>query len=125
MLRYVDKATLMKNCIVALSVLLTTTLYGQEQPAREVKVTKLQPALIQNSPSANPNDSKDSLAGMTIEHCESVIQAIDIKVAYVKNDPVENEKAIAIGWYESTARQRAAWVADRDELIRRKNQLSK
>lgn len=115
----------MKNCIVALSVLLSSTLFGQEQPVREVKMTKLQPALIQTSPASNPSAPKDTLAGMTIEHCESVIQAIDTKVAYVKNDPVENEKAIASGWYESTARQRAAWVADRDELIRRKNQLSK
>jgi hypothetical protein len=115
----------MKNCIVALSVLLSPVLFAQEQPVREIKVNKLQPAQIQNSPSANPNTTQDSLAGMTIEHCESVIQAIDTKVAYVKNDPQENEKAIASGWYESTARQRAAWVADRDELIRRKNQLSK
>jgi Na+/phosphate symporter len=108
----------MKNCIVALSVLLTTTLYGQEQPAREVKVTKLQPALIQNSPSANP---KDSLAGMTVELCEYVINAIDQKVEYIKNDQTEHEKALASGWYDRMAVNRAAWVADRDELLRRKN----
>jgi hypothetical protein len=115
----------MKNCIIALCVLSSPVLFAQEQPTREVKVTKLQPAKSENAPSSNPNTAQDSLAGMTAEHCESVIQAIDTKVAYVKNNPIENEKALASGWYESTARQRAAWVADRDELIRRKNQLSK
>lgn len=111
----------MKNCIVALSVLLTSALFGQEQPVREVKMTKLQPALINNSPSADPAASQDSLAGMTIEHCEYVIQAIDQKVEYIKSDQTQHEQALASGWYDRMAQNRAAWVADRDELIRRKN----
>lgn len=115
----------MKLCLVALSVLLTTGVFAQEKPTREVKITKLQPAQIQNSPATKPQNDVDTLAGKTVEHCESVIQAIDFKVAYVKGDPVEHEKALAIGWYEQAAKERAAWVADRDELIRRRNQNTK
>lgn len=111
----------MKNCIVALSVLISSFVLGQEQPVREVKMTKLQPALINNSPSADPAASQDSLAGMTIEHCEYVIQAIDQKVEYIKSDQTQHEQALASGWYDRMAVNRAAWVADRDELLRRKN----
>jgi hypothetical protein len=77
------------------------------QKVQQEKVAQAQPA--------------DSLEGETIEHIESVINAIDKKVAYVKSDQTENEKAIATGWYELMARNRAAWVADKEELLRRKN----
>ena len=93
--------------------------YGQEPAARAIKLTP-----IKSETSVKPIQAEpaDSLAGMTVEHCETVIAAIDSKVAYIKSDQTQNEKAIASGWYTLMERNRAAWVADRDELLRRKAQ---
>lgn len=86
-----------------------------DRSVKQLPIQKVQQQKVAQAPVA------DSLEGETIEHIESVIAAIDHKVAYVKSDQIQNEKALATGWYDLMARNRAAWVADKEELLRRKN----
>lgn len=60
----------------------------------------------------------DSLEGETLEHLNVMIQAIDNKVAYVKNDQTLTEKAEADGWFDKMAEYRARAVARREALIK-------
>lgn len=111
----------MKHTYTVVFVCLFSFCYGQSNPQR-VQLVKLSPAqstLNQTSKTSVPNT--DSLAGITAQHCQSVIDAIDSKVAYIQSDPEEHAKALASGWYELMAKNRRDWVADRDELIRREN----
>lgn len=105
----------MKHYYLVLSFCVIGTCYGQTTN-RQVAVKKLEPA---KSTVTTPSTSSDSLAGMTVEQCQSVIDAIDHKVEYIKSDQTQHEKALASGWYDRMAKNRAAWVADRDELMRR------
>ena len=54
----------------------------------------------------------------TVEHLNSVINAIDTKVAYVKSDQVENQKALESGWYDMMAKQRASLVSKKEALLK-------
>ena len=54
----------------------------------------------------------------TVEHLNSVITAIDNKVAYVKGNEAENQKALESGWYEMMAKQRASLVLKKEALLK-------
>lgn len=54
----------------------------------------------------------------TVEHLDSVISAIDSKVAHVKSDQAENQKALESGWYEMMAKQRASLVSKKEALLK-------
>ena len=53
----------------------------------------------------------------TVEGYDALIAAIEFKVQAVKNDPIEDAKAIESGWYDSMEKQLKAVVKSKDELI--------
>ena len=104
---------------MVLSVCLFGYSYGQTT-TQSIALKKLEPAKSTvTTSSITPSGSVDLLAGKTVQQCQSVIDAIDHKVAYIQSDQEQHEKALASGWYELMAKNRLAWIADRDELIRR------
>src|ERR1044071_5466439 len=98
----------MKNCLLLISLLwLSFSGQAQEQKVREVKPIQAKPITTtktQSGPPSHHTASADTLAGETIEHCNSMVQAIDNKVEYVKSDQNQHEKALATGWYDKMAR---------------------
>ena len=53
----------------------------------------------------------------SIEHIDSVIAAIDSKVAWVKQDQTENQKALESGYYVMMETQKAKLLEKRKELV--------
>ena len=112
-------------------LLLGILTYGQETK-RERKVSPIKSEATGTTGKGGVKESKtplanepqpvvaDTLAGETIEHCDALILAIDNKVAHVKSDQYQNEKALATGWYDKMANNRAGYVARREALIARK-----
>jgi len=97
-------------------------LFAQQQttttrPA-ELKPVKLQ-AATSTATTQSVNTSQDSLSGESLEHLNYVIYAIDSKVAYIKSDQAENQKALESGWYDMMEKQRAILVAKREILVKR------
>jgi len=87
----------------------------------ELKPIKSQTATTSGTTVSTTGQTQDSLAGETVEHLNSVIDAIDSKVAYVKTDEAESKKATDSGWFIMMARQREILVAKREALIQRQN----
>lgn len=52
----------------------------------------------------------------TIAHCEAMIKAIDNKVAHVKSDPEQLQRAIAAGWFDRMASNRERYVTAKKAL---------
>lgn len=106
----------MKNCyfLVSVFVLMSCVLKAQDGQKRapisgQLKTKSLSPQ--------NQVILPDSLKNETIEHCEAVIEAIDRKVDYIKNDQDENAKALESGWYIQMAETRARMVARKEAII--------
>ncbi len=95
----------------------STTRPAQQKPVKLHAATSQPKKVIVSS-----NTPKDSLEGETLAHVNAVIKAIDHKVAYVKSDQSENQKAIETGWYDKMAEQRAIFVAKREVLLQRENE---
>lgn len=87
----------------------------------ELKPVKSQTTTSSGTTVSTSGQAQDSLAGETVEHLNSVIDAIDSKVAYVKTDEAESKKATEAGWFIMMARQREILVAKREVLIQRQN----
>jgi hypothetical protein len=117
----------MKNCLLLLSLLwLSLPGHAQEQPTRELKPLQVKSVALsttrtRTATTATQTVASDSLAGETIAHCDAVIRAIDNKVEYVKSDQTMNEKALADGWFDKMARNRAIYVARKEALIARES----
>lgn len=56
-------------------------------------------------------------AGETIEHCNAMISAIDIKVQYVLAHEDEKVRAEQNGWFEKMAHNRALYVSRKEYLV--------
>lgn len=110
----------MKNYLLLTTVLLLSG-FGHAQTQKPPVRTPLQPMKSEATGAAPKVAAADSLQGETIEHLDALIQAIDGKVAFVKNDPEQNEKALASGWYDKMAATRARSVAKREVLVARGN----
>lgn len=87
----------------------------------ELKPVKSQTTTASGTTVSTSGQAQDSLAGETVEHLNSVIDAIDSKVAYVKTDEAESKKATDSGWFIMMAKQREILVAKREALIQRQN----
>ena len=100
-------------------------LFAQQQTTT-TRTAELKPVKLQAAQSTGTeksvNTSQDSLSGESLEHLNYVIYAIDSKVAYVKADEAENQKALESGWYDMMAKQREILVAKREILIQRQSQ---
>jgi hypothetical protein len=81
------------------------------QPKNETQVeTKVEQ--VETTPARTIEDE--------IAEVDKTIEAIDIKVNVIKNDKVENKKAIESGWYEQMAEYRKTAVAKKEVLINSK-----
>jgi len=100
-------------------------LFAQQQTTTR-RSTELKPVKLNSVPSTGTtnslSNSSDSLNGETIEHLDAVINAIDSKVAYIKTDQTESQKATESGWFDMMAKQRAILVAKREVLLARKTE---
>jgi hypothetical protein len=108
----------MKNYLLLTAVLLLSN-FGHAQTQKASGRTPLQPMKSEATAATPKVAAADSLQGETIEHLDALIQAIDGKVAFVKSDQTENEKALASGWYDKMASTRARCVAKRQVLVAR------
>lgn len=116
----------MKNYYFLFSFLFVGSFACAQEKSEPVRQNvKLTPIKSSSSVPAPKAIQADSLAGETVEHLDAVIQAIDVKVAYVNGDAAEKEKALASGWYEQMAASRARLVARKQELLRRQNEEKK
>jgi len=81
------------------------------QPKNEVKVEQKS-----NNPEVLPVRTIED----EISEIDRTIEAIDIKVNVIKNDKVENKKALESGWYDQMAEYRKTAVAKKEVLINSK-----
>lgn len=110
-----------------LTLVVCSFLFLHFSAQKELNATKLNASSEQVNPS-NTNKyvfkvdetklaKKNSNQEKTVEYYNEYIAAIEAKVEFVKNNPKENEKALASGWYKQMNDYLKLATAKREELL--------